>query len=232
MSVSIILLWIVTTFIVGSLAGILGKRYGLIFPVALVSALIIMANIFANKIVSFGMFTIPAGVIVFSMIFFITDLISEVWGKKAAQQTVWAGFFSSLVLIISTYIVIHWQSAPFAIEASQKFSDVLSLTPRITFASLVAYIISQHHDIWAYHFWKKTTKGKHLWIRNNFSTIISQGIDSLIFVTIAFSGIYPLFPLIMGQWVVKTIIAIIDTPFLYATLAIMKRVKQIPISNR
>ena len=94
MEILIIVLWIVITFFVGSIAGIIGKRYGVAYPIALVSALVVMANIFANKIVQFGSFTVPAGVITFSMIFFITDLISERWGKIEARKAVWAGLMS------------------------------------------------------------------------------------------------------------------------------------------
>ena len=223
--IPIIILWIVATFFVGSIAGILGKRYGVAYPIALVSALVVMANIFANKIVQFGPFTVPAGVITFSMIFFITDLISEKWGKIEAKKAVWAGFLSSLVLVVSVYIVINWQPAVFAVEFSEMFTKVLALTPRITFAGFIAYLISQHHDIWAFHFWKKITKGKHLWLRNNASTIVSQFIDSVIFISIAFYGIFPIMPLILGQWAVKTLIALIDTPFMYVTIWFMDKTK-------
>ena len=224
----IIILWIIVTFLVGSIAGILGKRFGVEYPIALVSALVVMANIFANKIVAFGPFTVPAGVIVFSMTFFITDIISEKWGAKYARKAVWAGFFSSLILILSTYIVIHWPPAVFAVEMSEMFGKVLALTPRITVASFIAYLISQHHDVWAFHFWKRKTNGRHLWFRNNASTIVSQLIDSVIFITIAFYGVFPIIPLIIGQWVVKILIALIDTPFMYCAIWMMKKVKTKP----
>ncbi len=219
-----ITIWIISTFLVASLAGILGKRYGAVYPIALVSALVVMSNIFANKIVLFGPFTVPAGVITFSMIFFITDILSERWGKAAARKAVWAGFFSNIVLVLSIYIVTSWHPAPYAAEFSGIFTKVLALTPRIAFAGFIAYLISQHHDIWAFHFWKKKTKGKHLWLRNNASTIASQLIDSSIFITLAFYGVFPIFPLIIGQWAVKTMIALIDTPFIYLTLWLMDNV--------
>ena len=225
MDITLIVSWIIATFFIGSIAGILGKRYGVAYPIALVSALVVMANIFANKIVQFGPLTVPAGVITFSMIFFVTDLISEKWGKEEAKKAVWAGFFSSLVLVISIYIVIHWQPAVFAIEFSEIFAKALALTPRITIASFIAYLISQHHDIWAFHFWKKKTNKKHLWLRNNASTIVSQFIDSVIFIFIAFYGVFPVVPLILGQWIVKVVIALIDTPFMYGSIWLMNRVK-------
>ena len=228
MSILLVILWILATFVVGSLAGLLGKRYGVVFPISLVAALVVMANIFANKIVVVGVFTVPASVIVFSMTFFITDIISEKWGKAHAKKAVWAGFFANLLLILSIYIIVAWEPAAYALEMSEMFSKVLALTPRIVVASFLAYIVSQNHDVWAFHFWKKKTKGKHLWLRNNASTIVSQFIDSVIFITIAFYGVFPIAPLILGQWIVKICIAIIDTPFMYISIWLMDKVKKKP----
>jgi len=225
MDITIIILWIIATFIVGSVAGILGKKYTVAYPIALTASLIVIANIFAAKIIELGPFTVPAGVIAFSMTFFLTDILSERWGKREARHAVWAGFFANLLLIISIYFVTKWPPAPYATEISDMFEKVLTQTPRIIMASFITYLISQHHDVWAFHFWKKITKGKHLWFRNNASTITSQLIDSVLFITIAFYGIFPILPLILGQWAVKVIIAIADTPFLYATLYLMDKIK-------
>jgi hypothetical protein len=211
----IIILWIITTLLFVSFAAVLAKRYGVEYLIGTMAALAVTANILSAKIVVFGPFTVPAGVIVFSMTFLITDILSEKWGKKEARKAVWIGFFANLIFVVSVLIAINWPSPEYALEFSEKFREVLSLTPRIAIAGFAAYIISQNHDIWAYHFWKKKTKGKHLWLRNNASTIVSQLIDSVVFVVIAFYGIFPILPLIIGQWAVKVIIAILDTPFMY-----------------
>lgn len=226
MEFQIILLWLFMTLIVGASAGIMGKRYGVSYPIALVASLVVMANIFATKLVRIGPFTLPGGVIIFSMIFLITDLISEHWGKAAARNAVWAGFLSGLILIGATYLVIYWPPAPFAVEFSEKFTEVLGLTPRITMAGFVAYLVSQHHDVWSFHYWKEKTAGRHLWLRNNASTIISQLLDTVIFTVIAFYGVVPLWDIIWGTWIVKIIIAIVDTPFLYSSLWMMKKVPE------
>ena len=220
-----ILIWVIITLIVSSFAAIIGKRYGVAYPIAIMACLVVMANILANKIVMFGPFTVPGGVIVFSMTFLITDILSEKWGKRAAQKAVWAGFYANIVLMLSLYIVINWPAAPFAKEGAELFAKVLGFTPRIIIASFIAYIVSQNHDVWAFHFWKKLTKGKHLWLRNNASTIVSQFVDSVIFIVIAFYGIFPIMPLIIGQWVAKTAIALMDTPFMYLIIRIMDKVK-------
>lgn len=224
MSITIIILWVIATFTIGSLAGILGKRLGVEYPVALVSSLVVMANIFANKIVMFGPFTVSAGVIVFSMTYFITDIISEHWGPQMARKAVWSGFYSGAILILSTYFVVNWTPAVYAIEMSEMFEKVFALTPRIVIASFIAYVISQNHDIWLFHYLKRKTNGSHMWLRNNVSTISSQAIDSTIFVFIAFYGVFPIGPLILGSWTVKVLIALLDTPFLYATIAMMNRI--------
>ncbi len=221
----LILIWIIVTLVVASFAGILGKKYGVFYPIAIMAALVVIANVLAVKIVSFGPFTVPAGVIAFSMTFLITDILSEKWGKRAARRAVWTGFYANLIFILSLYIAMYWKPAPYAIELADKFKEVLSLTPRIAVAGFIAYLISQHHDVWAFHFLKKLTKGKHLWLRNNASTIVSQLLDSVIFVVIAFYGIFPIWPLILGQWVVKVIIAAIDTPFMYGVIKVMDKFK-------
>ena len=117
-----------------------------------------------------------------------------------------------------------WQSAPFATGFAEKFAEVLMLTPRIVLGSIIAYLISQHHDVWAFHFWKRKTGGKHLWLRNNASTVVSQLIDTVVFVIIAFVGIFPIVPLIIGVYVAKVAIAFIDTPFMYMILRLVKNV--------
>ncbi|MBY5956520.1 queuosine precursor transporter [Membranicola marinus] len=227
MELQIIFLWVLMTFVVGASVGVLGKRYGVAYPIALVASLVVMANIFANKMVSMGPFTLPGGVIIFSMIFLITDLISEHWGKTQARKAVWAGFLSGLVLIGATYLVIYWPPAPYAIEFSDQFSDVLGLTPRITVAGFVAYLVSQHHDVWAFHFWKQKTGGRHLWLRNNASTIVSQLLDTVVFTFIAFYGVVPIWDIIWSTWIVKTLIAFVDTPFLYSSIWLMKKVPEV-----
>ncbi len=224
-NIIVVLLWIVITLAVSSFAAVLGKRYSVVYPIAIMASLMVIANVIASKMVMFGRFTVPAGVIVFSMTFLITDILSEKWGKHHAKTAVWAGFYTSLLLVLSIFITISWPAAPFAKEFGVMFAKVLGMTPRIVVASLFTYLISQHHDVWAFHFWKKVTKGKHLWLRNNASTIVSQLIDSVIFSFLAFYGVFPVVPVIIGAWVVKVIIAIVDTPFMYGIIWLMDRVK-------
>jgi uncharacterized integral membrane protein (TIGR00697 family) len=96
--------------------------------------------------------------------------------------------------------------------------EVFSVMPRVVIASLVAYLVSQHHDIWAFAFWKQKTSGRYLWLRNNASTFVSQLADSVVFTLIAFLGVFEtgiLIQIIATTYVLKLIVAVIDTPFLY-----------------
>jgi len=111
-------------------------------------------------------------------------------------------------------------------KSSETFAQVLGLTPRIVIASMITYLISQHHDVWAFHFWKEKTRDKDLWLRNNASTIVSQFIDSVLFISLAFYNVFPILPLILGQFIIKIIIALLDTPFIYISVWLINRIEK------
>ena len=207
-------------WIFGSLGGaacasVLARRFGHEVLVALVVAATITANVLAVKVIRMFGVLVPAGVVVYSITFLLTDALSEFYGRREAAQAVGLGFLGNLFYLVSLWVVLRW---PHGLDASagQQFSAVMGLSVRVTFASLVAYLFSQFHDVLAYHFWGTRTRGRHLWLRNNASTIVSQAIDTTIFITIAFWGILPIGSLILGQFAVKLVIALMDTPFLYA----------------
>jgi hypothetical protein len=97
------------------------------------------------------------------------------------------------------------------------------MTPRIILASFIAYLLSQTHDVWAFHFWKKLFRGRHLWLRNNISTASSQLLDTVVFISVAFLGIMPVGQLIAGQYVVKLGIALLDTPLVYLLVWLIRK---------
>ncbi|MEN3008021.1 queuosine precursor transporter [Pseudothermotoga sp.] len=178
---------------------------------------IVASNITASKLVNLGPFVVPIAVLCYPITFSITDIVTEVYGKKVAQKIVWSGFFVSVVLVLYSKIVTVYPPANL-FEQNEAFVKVFSSTPRIVLASMIAYVLSQTHDVWAFHLWKRITEGKYLWMRNNFSTIVSQFIDTCVFITIAFFNVVPgnvLLKMIFSQYVVKFIIALIDTPFVY-----------------
>lgn len=180
-------------------------------------AVLTISNIIANKIVSVGIWIVPAAIFAYPITFALTDIISEIYGKKAAKQVVWLGLWANVLLVGFVQLAIYLPPAPFY-QLNDAFKNVLGGTFRIVIASLIAYLVSQSHDVWAFHMWKKLTKGKHLWLRNNASTMVSQLIDSVLFISIAFYGIVPnnvLINMILSQYSIKLIIALIDTPFVY-----------------
>ncbi len=221
----LVVLWTVITLLFAMMTSLLAKRYGIHWLIGMFAITAALAGILSNKMVVFGPLTIPGGVLLFSMSFFITDIISEKWNKAFAHQAIMLGFLSSVLVSLSIYIVIIWPGAPFAIEQAEIFKSALGMTPRIVLAGLVAYLISQNLDVLLFHKIKEKTNGNHLWLRNNGSTIISQLFDTSIFTTIAFYGIFPLGPVILSSWLVKILIAALDTPFIYLASNLMDKMK-------
>jgi hypothetical protein len=165
---------------------------------------------------------VPAGVIAYSITFIATDVISEIWGKERARDAVFGGFIALFAVFVLIQISLIWPNAPFWTN-NDAFASILGSTSRIIIASLTAYLISQMHDVWAFHFWKRMTNNRHLWLRNNLSTAVSQFLDSFIFVTIAFYGVMPIWPLIYGQWLIKFMIAVLDTPIVYGVVLMIQK---------
>ena len=189
-------------------------RTGLYVMIA-VSAII--CNIQVIIIVKLFGLVATLGNIVYASIFLSTDILSECYGKKEAQRGVWIGFFFLFWAITAMQFAIKF--IPDAADTIMPHMEsIFALMPRVALASLVAYFISQHHDIWAFHFWKQKTGGKHLWIRNNLSTAVSQLIDSVVFTLGAFWGVFSnqeLFQVIITTYLFKIMVSILDTPFLY-----------------
>jgi len=183
-----------------------------IFEMFFVTSLII-SNITAVKIVSYGKLVFPAAVLAYAVTFLFTDVYSEIWGKKEANTLVRIGFLCNILALVLIRFSIILRPASFYDQSS--FVNILGGSTRIILASMTAYLISQHHDVWAFHFWRDKTGGKYLWIRNNASTIVSQFLDTSIFIFLAFYGNAPILTMIGSQYLIKVLIAICDTPFCY-----------------
>jgi len=178
---------------------------------------VIVANIQVMKTVEiFGLVT-ALGTVTYSSLFLVTDILNENHSKKDAQKAVWIGFFVLLSTTVLMQITIYFipDQSDFI---SEELTKVFSLLPRLALASLVAYLISQHHDVWFFARLKIKHKSKHLWLRNNLSTIISQTVDNIVFTLIAFVGVFSWE--IIGQiffvsLLMKVVVATCDTPFVY-----------------
>lgn len=177
---------------------------------------LLVSNVTASKIISIGSLIVPAAVVAYAITFLCTDVIGELYGKEEANKTVRLGFILQLFSIGLLYVAIKLPPAPFMVEYNEVFQQVLGQSLRVVIASLIAYTISQFNDVYIFHKLKDRHGSKHKWLRNNLSTITSQLIDTSIFITIAFYGIVPnLWALILGQFTIKVVLALLDTPFFY-----------------
>ena len=195
-------------------------RYGLLACIVLS---ILLANLQGPKLtVIFGMET-SLGVIFYSSIFFATDLMSEKFGKKAADNAVMMGFSVSAIILIMLSISLLFlpstqNQQTFSTEVHESFVRILDFTPRFIFGSLFAYLISQRFDVWCFHKIKAWTNGRHLWLRNNLSTMASQTVDTTLYALVVWWGVVDLEQAInlgLAKMVFKIGIAAFDTPFIY-----------------
>ncbi|MTI47806.1 MAG: queuosine precursor transporter [Firmicutes bacterium] len=187
--------------------------------------LLVVSNIIAGKIIMVGGLIAPAAVLCYALTFAISDALSEIWGKEKTQFIIKIGFIVSIISAIMIKIAILMPSSPDWMNQGE-FSLILGSNFRIVIASMLAYLVSQHHDVWAFHFWKGKTNGKHLWLRNNLSTLFSQIIDTVIFILVAFYGVLPnsvIFDMMISQYIIKLIIAIADTPIVYIMVGVIRR---------
>ena len=196
---------------------------------ALFITAMLLANIVGIKIIKIGPVNTSVGILLVPLAFLITDVLAEVKGKKFVANLIW----STVIVLIFSYLFIKLS---INVEPADRFKDmnpafvsVFNSSSRMFLASIVAFMLSQFHDIWAFEFWKEKTKGKMLWLRNNLSTMVSQFIDTVIFMFLAFYHIAPKFDaafiwqLIVPYYLLKILIALIDTPFVYAGVKCLKK---------
>ncbi|MCF7945348.1 MAG: queuosine precursor transporter [Spirochaetia bacterium] len=178
----------------------------------------IAANIQVTKTIELFGIEATLGNIVYATSFLATDILNENYDKKSASKAVGIGFFSLIVFTISMNLALLFipSSSDFVHES---MSNIFSILPRIVAASLIAYAVSQLHDVWSYDMWKRRKPSKrYIWLRNNASTLVSQLLDSIIFTTIAFWGVFSgnvLLEITITTYVLKVIVAAADTPFIY-----------------
>lgn len=213
-----VLLWILLLLVNFGLIILAYRLFGKVGLYSWMAIAAILANIQVLKTVElFGMVA-TLGNIIYGTSFLATDILAENHDKKEAKRGVWIGFFSLVATVIIMTICL-WFIPHESDFAQSSLETIFSIMPRIAIASLIAYLISNMHDIWAYNFWREKFSGfKNIWIRNNLSTITSQLIDSIIFCSIAFIGVFEwniLWQIFITTFVIKIIVAICDTPFVY-----------------
>ena len=217
-------LWLLTIVLDLGFAILLYRLFGRYGLYGSIIFSILLANIQGPKLtIVFGMQTSMA-VILYSSIFFATDLLSEKYGRAEAQRAVMLGFAVSVMTVIITQLSLLYapssdpNTSAFAQRVHEATVVLFDITPRFVFGSLLAYLISQSFDVWVFHRIKQLTHDRHLWLRNTGSTLLSQAIDTLIYGLVVWWGIVDLgtaLQLAAAKYVFKFVIAVLDTPFIY-----------------
>jgi hypothetical protein len=217
-------LWLTTLFLDLSLTLVMYRLFGRMGLTAAIVLAILLANLQGPKLTEiFGMET-SLGVIFYSTIFFATDLLSEKHGRRVAGKAVLMGFGVSVIAVLMMSMSLLYlpstqpNTAQFSLEIHQAFEHILDFTPRFVAGSLLAYLISQSFDVWLFHVIKSRTGGRHLWIRNNLSTMTSQALDTTLYSLVVWWGVVDLSTAIelgIAKYGFKIFIAALDTPFIY-----------------
>ncbi len=185
-------------------------------------AALVLGNILGTKITQIWIFNFSVGIFAYPVTFLITDIIEEVHGKELTKKFVFCGMIALVFMLLITFISVKLPYAERSWVQDAEYGKIFGMSLRLMIASIIAFVISQFHDVWAFNFWKQKTHGKFLWLRNNLSTIVSQFIDTIIFMFIAFWNVSPklnahyvFFGLALPYYGIKVIVALLDTPFIY-----------------
>lgn len=201
------------------------------FLFALFIALLIGMNLLGGKITTLFGVSVSVGIFMVPLSFLITDIVEEVYGKKVVKNFIFIGVITMIIVFLYTSLFVVL-SPNERYTYNEEYKIIFSNSLRMFIASIVAFVLAQTHDVIAFEWWKKKTKGKMLWLRNNLSTIISQLIDTSVFMFIAFYQIAPKFTvgfiisLIIPYYLFKAGFAIVDTPFIYLGVKWLKKGKQ------
>ena len=190
-------------------------------------ALLVVCNLIANKFVSVDLsflgfnepFILSAGVLPYPLTFLITDVLSEFYGRRQTNKVIVTGFIASMVILAVLYLGSIFPSIEGSPVSDELYNTVFKNSWRVIGASMVAYLFAQFVDVRLFHFWKGLTNGKHLWLRNNGSTILSQFVDTALVVSVLFIGVKSfdeIRGMIFDGWLFKAMVALFDTPLFYA----------------
>jgi len=189
----------------------------MIFAVGLYVACELIANVTAVKPIVVGPLVVPAAVFIYAFTFTLLDLINERLGKLGARRVVATAFCANLLLAVYAQLTV-WAPAPAFFDADAAVARVLGATPRVVLASLVAYLVSALVDAELFAWWRARVGG-YRWLRVLASNAVSTAVDSGLFVTLAFAGVLPVWPLVVGQYVVKMAVTVASLPLIYAVRA-------------
>jgi uncharacterized integral membrane protein (TIGR00697 family) len=204
---------------------------------AAVSALfvtcLVAANVLAVKLAEAGGHVFPAGLVVFPLSYLLGDVLTEVYGFRAARRVIWMGFACNLVFVAAVELAIALPPAGFWQPNERAYEDILGYTPRLLVASFAAYLVGEFVNSAVMARMKVATNGRWLWTRTISSTVVGEGLDSLIFVTIAFAGSgAPLANPIATTWAIKVGYEVLATPLTYVVVGYLKRADGLDVYDR
>ncbi len=203
------------------------ERYSplLAVVIAVFITCLITANVIAVKLVDILGFVVPAAVIIFPLSYIFGDVLTEVYGYRQARRVIWLGFACNLVFVAGAWIAQVLPGAAFW-DAQSAYERVLGYTPRLLAASFIAYLVGEFANSFVLAKMKIATEGRWLWCRTISSTLVGQGLDSLVFITLAFVGTIPggaLLTTVLTQWLVKSAYEVLATPLTYVVVNYLKR---------
>jgi uncharacterized integral membrane protein (TIGR00697 family) len=186
---------------------------------------LITSNIIAVKLVNIFGLILPAGILIFPISYIFGDVLTEVYGYRQARQVIWLGFFCNLIAVVAIWLGQILPAASFW-DGQAAYERILGYTPRLLGASFLAYLVGEFANSFVLAKMKIATNGRWLWARTIGSTLVGQGLDSLVFMTLAFIGTIPLTVLagaIMAQWLSKSVYEAIITPLTYVLVNFLKK---------
>lgn len=209
-------------------------EYSYLILSGLFVALLVVCNLIANKFVTVDLgflgfsnpFILSAGVLPYPLTFLITDILSEFYGKKRTNQVIITGFIASIIILGVLLLGSLFPSIDGSPVDDETYNQVFKNSWRVIGASMLAYLFAQFVDVKLFHFWKGLTKGKHLWLRNNGSTVLSQFVDTVLVVSVLFIGVKSfgdIQAMILDGWMFKAMVALLDTPLFYLLVYIGRR---------
>ena len=193
--------------------------------VAIFITCLITSNIIAVKLISVYGLILPAAILIFPLSYIIGDVLTEVYGYRQARRVIWLGFFCNLIAVMAIWIGQVLPSASFW-DGQASYERILGYAPRLLFASFLAYLVGEFSNAFVLAKMKIATKGRWLWLRTIGSTLIGQGLDSAVFIILAFAGTIPLtalFSAVVIQWLAKSLYEAVVTPVTYVVVAFLKR---------
>jgi hypothetical protein len=198
---------------------------------ALFVTCLVTANTIATKLIAVGGVVLTAGIVIFPLSYVLGDVLTEVWGYTAARRVIWLGFGCNALAVAAIWVGAGLPAAPFW-KGQNAYEEILGQTPRILLASFVAYLAGEFANAFVLAKLKILTRGRWLWTRTIGSTLVGQGLDTVIFVTLAFAGTVPtrtLGTIIVAQWAVKVAYEAAATPLTYAAVGYLKASEHVDV---